>query len=158
MKLFKKKTKALYAMANGKSVAIEDVKDEVFSSKMMGEGIAILPSDGHIYAPCSGEVSMIMEHSLHALGIVSEDGMEVLLHIGLDSVELMGEGFQMHVKKHDIISTGDLLVSFDKALLKEKGISDITMLVIVEASGHKPVCFHSDEQVIAGSSILLEYN
>ena len=158
MNLFKKKIKALYAFANGTSVAIEDVNDEVFSTKMMGDGIAIIPEDGTIYAPCDGTVVMIMEHSLHAIGIVNEDGMELLLHIGLESVDLMGEGFQSHVKKQDQVKRGDLLITYDKGLFQEKGIEDITMLVIAEANGHKPVNYHVNEAMHHKESILLEYN
>lgn len=137
MALFKKKTKVLYAIADGTNVAIKDVPDEVFSSKMMGDGIAILPKDGNIYAPCDGEVSMLMEHSLHAVGILTKDGMELLIHIGLDSVELMGEGFQAYIQKGDHVKKGDLLISYNKELLQAKGINDITMMVIVDAAGHE---------------------
>ena len=87
LKLFKKKekqNKVLSSMANGKSVAIEDVPDEVFSTKMMGDGIAVIPDDGKIYAPCNGKISMVMDNTKHALGIETEDGMELLIHVGLD--------------------------------------------------------------------------
>ena len=89
LKLFKKKekqNKVLSSMANGKSVAIEDVPDEVFSTKMMGDGIAVIPDDGKIYAPCNGKISMVMDNTKHALGIETEDGMELLIHVGLDTV------------------------------------------------------------------------
>ena len=79
MGFFKKKTKALYAMANGHSVAIEDVPDEVFATKMMGDGIAIQPKEGKIYAPCNGKVTMVMDNTKHAVGIENEDGMEILI-------------------------------------------------------------------------------
>ena len=71
MGLFKKKVKTLYAFTDGQSIPIEDVPDDVFATKMMGDGIAIIPSSGEIYAPCDGEISMVMEHSLHALGIIT---------------------------------------------------------------------------------------
>lgn len=157
MGLFKKKTKVLYAVANGQSVAMKDVPDEVFSSNMMGEGIAILPSDGTVYAPCDGKISMLMEHSYHALGIINEDGIEILLHIGLDSVELMGDGFQPHVHIGDYVHTGDRLVSFDQVLLKDKKINDITMMVIVETNGHEIIQSYPDQQVEAKSSKVIEY-
>lgn len=157
MGLFKKKEKVLYAMANGKSIAIEDVEDEVFSTRMMGDGIAILPTDGHIYAPCDGEISMVMEHSLHAIGLVNEDGMEILLHIGLDSVELMGEGFQSHVHIGDHVQKGDLLLTFDMEVFREKGINPISMLVLVDANQHEILKYHYDEEMEKGSSIWLTY-
>lgn len=157
MGLFKKKEKILYASANGKSIAIEDVPDEVFSTKMMGDGIAVLPSDGHIYAPCDGEITMIMEHSLHAVGLFNKDGMELLLHIGLESVELMGEGFQAYVSVGDQVERGDLLVSFDMDLLKEKGINPITMLVIVEPNKHEVIAYHTGKDLQKGTSEWLTY-
>ena len=157
MKLFQKKVHTIYAFADGKSKAIEQVPDEVFSSKMMGDGIAIQPDRGEIYAPCDGTISMIMEHSLHALGILTKDGMELLLHIGIDSVELMGEGFIAHVKKGDSIKAGDRLISYDQALLKRKGINDISMLIIVEPKDHKIISTNPDQDMKQGISELLTY-
>ena len=157
MGLFKKKCKALYAMANGTSVAMKDVPDEVFSQNMMGEGIAIQPNEGLIYAPCDGEISMVMERTLHAVGIVNEDGMELLIHIGLDTVELSGEGFESFVKAGDKVYKGDLLIRYDKAMIMEKGLNDITMLVICDANGHVPTQFYPNEQVSVATSKILEY-
>lgn len=157
MKLFSKKVKTIYAFADGISVPIEEVPDEVFSSKMMGDGIAIKPDRGEIYAPCNGTISMIMEHSLHALGIVSEDGVEVLLHIGIDSVELMGEGFQAHIKKGDTVKVGDPLISYDQELLVQKGINDISMLIIVEPKDNRIVSTFPNQEMKKGISELLTY-
>lgn len=157
MALFRKKAKTMVAFADGKSVAIEQVPDEVFATKMMGDGIAIQPENGNLYAPCDGEVVMIMEHSLHALGILNEDGMEVLLHVGLDSVNLNGDGFQVMVKKHDRVHCGDLLLRFDQAKFKEHEIDDICMLVLVDSNNHAITKRNVDEMMIHQSSILFEY-
>lgn len=104
MGFFKKKNKAFYAMANGKSVAIEDVPDEVFATKMMGDGIAIQPIEGKIYAPCNGKVTMVMDNTKHAVGIENEDGMEILIHVGLDTVNLGGVGFEVFVQVGDQVN------------------------------------------------------
>ncbi|WP_416325129.1 PTS sugar transporter subunit IIA [[Eubacterium] hominis] len=157
MSLFKKKIKKLYAIADGTNVPMEEVPDEVFSTNMMGEGVALIPDTGNIYAPCDGEISMLMEHSLHAFGIINEDGMELLIHIGLNSVELMGEGFQAHTAKGKHVHKGELLISFDKELLKEKGINDITMMVLVEPKGHKIVDICPDIHVQKGETCWLSY-
>ncbi|MEG0548729.1 MAG: PTS glucose transporter subunit IIA [Coprobacillus sp.] len=157
MGLFSKKTKAFYAMANGTSVAIEDVPDEVFSTKMMGEGIAIIPSDGKIHAPCAGKVTMLMDNTKHAVGIENEDGIEVLIHVGLDTVNLMGEGLQAHVEVGDELEVGDLLISYDKDKLTSEGINDITMLVVVSDNNHKMTKFHTNQQVSIKKSTLIEY-
>ncbi|MEG0591976.1 MAG: PTS glucose transporter subunit IIA [Coprobacillus sp.] len=157
MGLFSKKTKAFYAMANGTSVAIEDVPDEVFSTKMMGEGIAIIPSDGKIHAPCAGKVTMLMDNTKHAVGIENEDGIEVLIHVGLDTVNLMGEGLQAHVEVGDELEVGDLLISYDKEKLTSEGINDITMLVVVSDNNHKMTKFNTNQQVSIKKSTLIEY-
>lgn len=160
LKLFKKKelaNKVLYSMANGKSVAIEDVPDEVFSTKMMGEGIAVIPAEGKIYAPCNGKISMVMDNTKHAVGIETEDGIELLIHVGLDTVDLMGEGFQTHVSAGNSIEVGELLISYDKNSLNNKGINDITMMVIVGDNGHEFIKFNVDEDVRIIESPLIEY-
>lgn len=160
LNLFKKKqpqNKVLFSMANGKSVAIEDVPDEVFSTKMMGDGIAVIPNDGKIYAPCNGKISMVMDNTKHALGIETEDGLEMLIHVGLDTVELMGQGFTTHVETGDSVETGQLLITYDKDDFNAKGINDITMLVVVEPGGHEIVKYHTNEDVHIVSSPLIEY-
>lgn len=144
-------------MANGKSVAIEEVPDEVFSTKMMGDGIAVIPDEGKIYAPCDGKISMVMDNTKHALGIETSDGLELLIHIGLDTVNLMGEGFNAHVAVGDNVETGELLISYDKADLTAKGINDITMLVIVEQGNHEILKQNTNETVHIVETPLIEY-
>lgn len=159
-KIFKKKeleNKVLYSMANGKSVAIEEVPDEVFSTKMMGEGIAVIPDEGKIYAPCKGKISMVMDNTKHAVGIETDDGVELLIHVGLDTVNLMGEGFNAHVSVGDCVEVGELLISYDKDSLNNKGINDITMMVIVGTNDHEFVKFNINENVNIIKSPLIEY-
>lgn len=158
--LFKKKEaekKILYSMANGKSVAIEEVPDEVFSTKMMGEGIAVIPIEGKIYAPCKGKITMVMDNTKHAIGMESEDGVELLIHVGLDTVNLMGEGFVSHVAVGDSVELGEMLISYNKDSLIDKGINDITMLVIVDSKDHEFVKFNVNENVQITKSPLIEY-
>lgn len=157
MGFFKKKTKAFYAMANGKSVAMEDVPDEVFATKMMGEGIAIQPNEGKIYAPCCGKVTMVMDNTKHAVGIENEDGMEILIHVGLDTVNLGGEGFETFVQVGDAVKPGDLLIQYDKQKFETDGINDITMFVVVDAKGHTLIKYHTNEDVQIINSPILEY-
>lgn len=158
MKFFsKKKNKAIYAFANGKTVAIEDVPDEVFATKMMGDGIAIIPLCGKIYAPVSGTIKMVMETSKHAVGIVNEDGIELLIHVGLDTVNLEGQGFNTHVQVGDRVKPGDLLISYDKDYLNNKGINDITMLVLTDPKDYKYTEFHTNIDVKIVESPIIEY-
>lgn len=157
MGLFKKKNKVIYAMANGQSVAIEDVPDEVFATKMMGDGIAVKPSEGYIYAPCAGKITMVMDNSKHAVGIENEDGMELLIHVGLDTVNLAGEGFETFVQVGDDVQVGDLLISYDKEKFDKEGINDITMLVLVNQNNHKVMNYHINEEVSIKTSPIIEY-
>lgn len=160
IKLFGKKkqaNKVLYSMANGKSIAIEEVPDEVFSTKMMGDGIAVIPDEGKIYAPCDGKISMVMDNTKHAVGIETDDGVELLIHVGLDTVDLMGEGFQTHVVIGDNVKVGQLLISYDKDSINVNGINDITMMVIVGDNGHEFIKFNVNKSVHIIESPLIEY-
>lgn len=157
MGFFKKKNKAFYAMANGKTVAIEDVPDEVFATKMMGDGIAIQPNVGQIYSPCIGKVTMVMDNTKHAVGIENEDGIEVLIHVGLDTVNLEWEGFEVFVKVGDEVKPGDLLISYDKQKFEADGINDITMLVLVDPKNHTVTKYHANEDVQIKTSPIIEY-
>lgn len=156
MKLFQKKANTFTAMIEGESIPIEEVPDEVFSAKIIGDGIAIIPKVGKLYAPCDGVISMVMERTKHAIGLINVDGMEVLLHVGLDTVNLMGEGFQVHVQPGDHVVAGDLLLSFDVERIHEAGINLISMLLVVEANGHILTKKYTHRSLTVGD-LLLEY-
>jgi sugar PTS system EIIA component len=135
--LFKKKEESLKivelkAYATGKVVKIEDVPDPVFSEKMMGEGIAIIPSEGEIVSPVDGEVIQIFP-TKHAVGIKTNNGIEILIHVGLETVLMNGEGFSTHVTAGEKVKTGDLLVKVNLDLVKEKGKDIITPIVITNS-------------------------
>lgn len=136
---FKKKNKAthqLCAMISGIPLMLEDVEDEVFSKKMMGEGFAILPDSDIVCAPCDGNIRVIMEASGHAIGIENHDGMEILLHVGLDTINLQGQGFTLLCQLHDQVTLGTPLIRIDRNFLKEQNCSDITMLVVTNDNHH----------------------
>lgn len=116
--------------AQGDIVPIENVPDSVFADKLLGDGIAINPSNGEIISPIDGRVVMIQD-SLHAIGIQSEDGIEILIHVGLDTVELKGEGFVKKVNINDRVNKGQPIVYFDKEMIEEKGYNTITMMIVV---------------------------
>lgn len=129
---FRKKVNELeiFKCAQGDIVPIENVPDSVFADKLLGDGIAINPSDGEIISPIDGQVVMIQD-SLHAIGIQSEDGIEILIHVGLDTVELKGEGFVKKVNINDRVNKGQPIVCFDKEMIEEKGYNTITMMIVV---------------------------
>lgn len=119
----------IVAPVNGKVIPLEQVPDPVFSGKVLGDGCAIIPSDGKIYSPVDGEILTVMD-TKHAYGFKAENGMEILVHIGLDTVKLEGEGFTTFVKAGDKVKVGDLIAEVDLELLKEKGIDTITPVLI----------------------------
>ncbi len=158
--LFKKKKnkeiKGFYSIMNGKSIDLSQVDDEMFSNKVLGDGIAIEPTSSTVVSPCDGEVTLVSE-TKHAIGLKNQDGIEVLIHIGLDTVKLNGVGFKSLCEAGDKISVGQPLVNVDRDLLKEKNISDTTMMVLIEANGYKISNYHTDKVIESGKSLLLEY-
>ncbi len=118
---------------NGTVVPLEQVPDAVFADKILGDGCAVIPKDGKIYSPVNGEISSVAE-TLHAYGFTSEDGLEVLVHFGLETVALGGEGFTAHVKEGDIVKIGDLVAEVDMELLKSKNINSITPVIVCDGA------------------------
>ena len=118
---------------NGKAVSLDSVPDPVFSDRVLGDGCAVIPSDGKIYSPVNGEISSIAETN-HAYGFSSDDGLEVLVHFGLETVSLKGEGFIPHVAVGDKVRIGDLVAEVDIELLKSKNINLITPVLVCDGA------------------------
>ena len=118
----------IHSPLNGTTAALDSVPDEVFSERVLGDGCAIIPTDGKIYSPVDGEITSIAETN-HAYGFCSDDGLEILVHFGLETVALKGEGFKPLVSVGDKVKKGDLVAEVDIALLKEKGINLISVAV-----------------------------
>ncbi len=127
------KTPRIVSPLNGRAVPLEQVPDPVFAEKVLGDGCAILPSDGRICSPVDGVVTGIAETN-HAYGFQSDDGLEVLVHFGLETAALHGEGFTPHVKVGDRVSAGDPVAEVDLALLREKGIDTTTPVLITDGA------------------------
>ena len=117
----------------GELVNLEDIEDAAFSSGVLGQGIAIVPTDGKVVAPVNGVVTTLFP-SLHAIGILSDEGMEILIHIGLNTVQLEGKGFKANVKQGDRVSKGQAILSFDMELIKEAGYSLVTPVVVTNSA------------------------
>lgn len=114
---------------NGEVIALENVPDEVFVKKLLGDGFAVVPQDNKVFAPIDGEVAILFP-TKHAVAIKSEQGIEVLVHIGIDTIVLNGEGFTTYVEEGDMVKKGDLLVTFDNFVVAEKAKSLITPVII----------------------------
>lgn len=124
----------LYAPLKGEVLPVEKAADPAFASKAMGDGVAINPEDDVVYAPADGTVSLVFP-TKHAMGITLSTGAELLIHVGLDTVQMEGEGFETYVKAGDQVKKGDKLISFDRELIAQKGFKDQTMLLVAEANG-----------------------
>ncbi|KGG79403.1 hypothetical protein Y919_12390 [Caloranaerobacter azorensis H53214] len=127
--LRKNKSKNILAPMIGKVIDIENVPDEVFSQKMVGDGVAIEPTDGIVVAPCDGKIIQLFPTN-HAVGIETKEGLQILIHIGIDTVELKGKGFKSYVTKGDYVKIGDKLLEVDLEYLQENGKSIISPIVI----------------------------
>ncbi len=154
MKREKRTTIVVTAPLSGKVISITEVPDPVFSGKMMGDGAAILPEDGKIYAPIDGVLTTIAP-TQHAFGYTGENGQEVLVHVGLETVGLNGEGFTVHKKAGDKVKAGDLVAEVDLEFLKNKGLNTVTPVVICGGADGAAVEVVGTE-VTGGKSPVLE--
>ena len=123
------KNLSVLAPVSGKIIALEQVPDPVFSGKTLGDGVAIIPEDGKIYSPVNGTVTTVSS-TLHAYGFTTTDGVDILVHIGLETVSLNGEGFKVYIKDGDTVKEGDLIAEVDLTYLDKKGISAISPVLI----------------------------
>ena len=135
---YKGVTEEVETVADGEVIAISDVKDPVFSQKMMGDGFAVEPENGNIYSPVAGTVTSIFP-TKHALGLLTDNGLEVLVHIGLDTVSLEGKPFEVHVAEGQKVAAGDLLVTADLEAIKAAGRETSTIVVFTNAQAIKSV-------------------
>lgn len=134
----KKASRCIYASQTGRATPLTEVPDEAFSEKILGDGVAILPSDGIVVAPVDGEIQQIPD-TLHAYAIHSDDGLDVLVHIGIDTVQLNGEGFKSFVKTGDHVKAGEKLAEVDLSLLTKKGYALYTPVIITNMDAVKSI-------------------
>lgn len=146
-------TETLYSHLSGTVVKLEDVEDEVFSAKVLGDGIAVEPSEGKLFAPCDGKVDMIFD-TKHAVNLVSDSGCEILLHIGIDTVKLNGKFFEIHVSRGEQIKKGDLLITFDIDGIKNAGYKTTTPMIICNIDDYTTISAEKDGSISAGEKIL----
>ncbi len=125
-----------YGYANGQLIAMEDVKDETFANKVLGEGVAVLPTDGRVYAPADGMVMSVFD-TKHAVCFASRYGTEILIHIGVDTVNLQGKYFTAHVKDGDMVKKGQLLIEFDKEQIEKAGYDTAIPMIFTDLPEEK---------------------
>jgi sugar PTS system EIIA component len=153
--LKKEKVVEIYTPVNGLIIPLEDVPDPVFSQKMVGEGIAVIPTNGNIHSPVKGTVILIAA-TKHAIGIRAENGIEILVHVGLETVSLNGEGFNIAVNVGDQVSVGQLLIEVDWEYIKTNAKSIITPIVITNNhQNKKQYILTKDKEAIRGKTVII---
>ena len=160
LSFFKKKdeapNKALKAFLSGKVIPIEEVNDPVFSAKILGDGLAIEPESELIVAPCDGVISTVMLESKHAVGITAANGMELLIHEGVDTVSLNGEGFELFVNEGDNVKAGDKLIKFNAKFIKSKGYPATCILAITNSDEFPNMKLHTGIDAVVGETVIVE--
>lgn len=135
--------KELKAFLKGRAIRLKEVGDGVFSEGVMGDGIAIIPEDNVLYAPADAKVAVLMEKSRHACGLSLDNGMEILLHVGIDTVDMNGDGFEYLVKEGQRVAVGTPLLRFDRKKIKAAGHPDTTVCIITEQGSVEKVSFYT---------------
>lgn len=159
--LFKKKKEdiilKLSAPITGISIPLSEVADPVFAQKMAGDGLAIEPSSNIAVAPADGELTLVFK-TKHAFAMTLEDGVEILIHIGIETVSLNGEGFELLVKEGTKVKAGTPIIKFDKELIKSKGLPLTTSILITNIDSVKSIQTIENVQTIAGETAVIEYS
>ncbi|SMC22921.1 PTS system, D-glucosamine-specific IIA component [Clostridium acidisoli DSM 12555] len=152
----KKKDNDLYAPVTGETIKLENVPDKMFADKLMGDGIAFKFDGNMVCAPCDGEISMIA-NTLHAFGITAENGVEILVHIGLDTVNLKGNGFKAITKAGKKVKKGTPIIEIDKDIMKQNNVNLITPMIITNCNNFNIDIEKGDMHVIAGESRVIYF-
>lgn len=146
----------VYAPAEGKVIPLEEFPDEVFSQGVLGPGCGILPSGDIVAAPFNGTVVQEVE-SRHAIGVASSDGIELLIHVGVDTVDMNGKGFKYRVKDGQKINRGDPLIEFDRNVIRQAGHSDAIAVVVTDSDDFSAVELQVTGAV-SGGDVMLKVN
>lgn len=147
----------LKAFLGGRVIPLEEVPDDVFSQHVMGDGLAIEPTDNVVKAPANGTVSAVMEDSRHACGLAFANGMEVLIHVGIDTVDMNGDGFELFVKEGDKVRAGDPLIRFDFNKIKAAGHPVTTVFVVTEEGNAKNIEYRTGMDCEAGRTTIVTF-
>ncbi|MBQ9915362.1 MAG: PTS glucose transporter subunit IIA, partial [Clostridia bacterium] len=148
-----KGSESLSAHAKGQLIPLESLEDEAFSQKILGDGVAILPETGKLYAPCSGEIQLVAK-TRHAINLVSEKGAEILLHVGIDTVKLSGKHFSPRVTAGQKVQKGQVLMEFDLEAIKKAGYHPAIPMIICNDEDYREIRQHEKGQVSSRDTIL----
>lgn len=145
------------AFLTGKAITLAEVGDGVFSEGIMGDGMAIVPENEILYAPADAEVAMLMPESRHACGLTLNNGMEVLLHIGIDTVDMNGDGFEYLVREGQKVQAGTPLIKFDRAKIKAAGHPDVTVCIVTGEGNAQDIQFHTGMHADEKETVVAEW-
>ncbi|MGN1016795.1 MAG: PTS glucose transporter subunit IIA [Faecousia sp.] len=145
-KLFGKKLDGIHAPMAGKAVPVTEVPDPTFAEGMLGNGVAVIPTDGKVYAPCDATVDMMFETG-HAVSLVADCGAELLIHVGLETVGLEGKPFTIHVKNGDKVKQGQLMIEADLEAIKAAGLHTITPMLVCNTDSFPTFEVHTGADV-----------
>ena len=143
----------LYSPIIGRTVPLSKVNDPTFSEEMLGKGIAIIPSEGKVFAPIDSVIGMVFD-TKHAISMSSELGVQILIHVGLETVSLKGAPFKTHVRAGDRVRRGDLLLEFNIDAIKKAGLDSITPVVICNSYDYRKVVAHTGKDVSTNDRVL----
>lgn len=152
----KKQNQQLAAVADGQCIPLEQVHDDAFANKTLGEGIAFVPETETIVAPCDGTLSLITP-TLHAFGMECADGLELMVHIGIDTVELKGEGFEKLTEAGTQVKKGQPIIRFDRKVMDTKGIDMTTMLILLNHQDYQIKALNHGCRMKKGVDTAIEY-
>ncbi|ANQ64269.1 PTS sugar transporter subunit IIA [Staphylococcus equorum] len=149
------KDSVIYAPITGEYVKIEDIPDPVFAQKMMGEGFGVNPTEGEVVSPIDGKVDNVFP-TKHAIGLKADNGLELLVHIGLDTVQLDGKGFEILVESGDAVSVGDPLLRFDLDYIKENAKSVISPIIITNSDNTSSLNIEDVNSITKGETKIVD--
>ncbi len=147
----------LRAFSDGKVITLKELNDGVFSEGVVGEGLAVIPDGDMVYAPCEATVSLVMADTKHAVGLKLDNGVELILHVGIDTVNMKGEGFEYFVEKGQRIRAGEKLIKFDKEKIKEAG-HKYEVVCVITSPNAKNIKFHTGLLAKANDTVIIEFN
>lgn len=129
---------AVYSPLNGNAIPLSEVKDETFAGEVLGKGMAVIPKEGKVYAPFDGVAETVFD-TKHAIGLTSQDGIEVLIHIGINTVELNGRHYETHISEGDEVKAGQLLVTFDPEAIRQEGYDITTPIIVTNSDDYEEI-------------------
>jgi len=136
---------------------LKEVADGVFSEGVMGDGLAIVPENEVLYSPADAEVSVLMDDSRHACGLKLQNNMELLLHIGIDTVDMKGDGFEYLVTQGQMVKEGDPLIRFDRKKIRAAGHPDVTVCIVTDAGNAENIQFLTGMQAAAKETVVMKF-